>query len=497
MLLKIARWVRYWFGLQALVVLSSLGFFLYNTWKILQENGLDAETGIRFWVGLGLVAPLEVAIAGVSARAWYALRRGQPSARGWAITASVLSLPVAGIGTIAGIFGLVVFTRREVVSQMAIHPSLERPRLPGDGTNKLLDQIATGGQIVVLLVANHFWSLWAHDEGLPQGGGLLLWLAQFEIALQSSVLLHELGHVFGGWASRMKLRHFVIGPLGWTVRGGKWEFAFTPAGLWGRGATAMAPTSLRDLRGQRVLGTLGGPVGSLVAGCLGLLGALSAKGHAWETWWACFTMLSTLGLSAFVVNLIPLRPEDQYSDGAQLYQLLSGGPWADVHMAFSLAGATLVTPLRARDFDLRLLTRAARFLTHGKEGMLLRLFQYLHHVDAGGSAQRWRPRRRRKRCTRNWRRVWTRICIPISFSSTLCFGGIRKRRGCGGAAWKSRGPRASRSTTGRRALRCCCWKVRGRRPRRRGKKGTLSPNSCRPPGRTISTADAFSCCARR
>jgi hypothetical protein len=94
-------------------------------------------------------------------------------------------------------------------------------------------------------------------------------------------------------------------------------------------------------------------------------------------------MLATLGLSAFVYNLIPLRPEDQYSDGAHLYQLLSGGPWADVHMAFSVVSSTVVTPLRPRDLDLHLLRRAADFLKSGQQGLLLRLFLYIHHMDAG------------------------------------------------------------------------------------------------------------------
>jgi Zn-dependent protease len=203
------------------------------------------------------------------------------------------------------------------------------------------------------------------------------------VALHLSILVHELGHILGGWAAHMKLRHLVLGPFEWSVRGGKWEFTYSAAGLLGRGATGMVPTRLKDLRGQRVFTTLGGPIGSLLIGCVGLMGALSAKGHAWEPWWACCSMLATLGLSAFVYNLLPLRPQDQYSDGAHLYQLLSGGPWADVHMAFSLVSSTLVTPLRLRDLDLSLLRRAADFLHSGREGMILRLFQSIHHLDAG------------------------------------------------------------------------------------------------------------------
>lgn len=383
-MLKIARLIRYWFGLQPLVLLSSLFFFFYNTWKMALAEGLEPELLRGLWVGLAVVLPVEAAIAGVSGMAWWCLRKGKPSARAWAIAASLVSLHVLGIGTIAGTLGLVVFTRKDVAAKMAVKArGAEAPRIPGDGTSKFVDRFATGAQIAVFVVASHYWNAWARAQGLAGTESTLSWFIQFGIALHLSVLVHELGHVLGGWASHMKLRLLVLGPFEWAVRGGKWKVSFAAAGLWGRGLTGMVPTTLKDLRGQRVFTTMGGPLGSLVIGCVGLLGDLSAKGNPWEPWWGCCSMLATLGLSAFVYNLIPLRPEDQYSDGAHLYQLLSRGPWADVHMAFSVVSTTTVTALRPRDLDIHLLQRAADFLKAGQQGLLLRLFQYIHHMDAG------------------------------------------------------------------------------------------------------------------
>jgi hypothetical protein len=82
-------------------------------------------------------------------------------------------------------------------------------------------------------------------------------------------------------------------------------------------------------------------------------------------------------------QLHPCAAQDQYSDGAQIYQLLSNGPWADFHMAFSMVSSSLVTPLRARDF----LNRAAAFMVTGQRGMLLNLFLYMHHCDCGRTAE--------------------------------------------------------------------------------------------------------------
>src|SRR5260370_36183626 len=41
-------------------------------------------------------------------------------------------------------------------------------------------------------------------------------------------------------------------------------------------------------------------------------------------------------------NLVPFRTADSYSDGAQIYQLFSKGPWGEYHRVIGLAGAGLV-----------------------------------------------------------------------------------------------------------------------------------------------------------
>ena len=54
-------------------------------------------------------------------------------------------------------------------------------------------------------------------------------------------------------------------------------------------------------------------------------------------------MLSVLG---FVVNLLPLFCDGLYSDGAQLFQLLQKGSWAQLHVAQAMAGSMLVGAMR-------------------------------------------------------------------------------------------------------------------------------------------------------
>jgi len=84
-----------------------------------------------------------------------------------------------------------------------------------------------------------------------------------------------------------------------------------------------------------------------------------------------------------VVNLVPLRIQGSYTDGAQIYQLLSDGPWGDFHRVGAVVGSSLVTPLRPRDYDIQAILRAAHRITQGTQGLILRLYAYFYFLDHG------------------------------------------------------------------------------------------------------------------
>jgi hypothetical protein len=83
------------------------------------------------------------------------------------------------------------------------------------------------------------------------------------------------------------------------------------------------------------------------------------------------------------MNLIPVRLQDNYSDGAQIYQLLSGGAWADFHRVLALAGASTVSPVRPRDYDIEAIRRACKTIMQGRHGLLLHLLAYSYFLDHG------------------------------------------------------------------------------------------------------------------
>jgi Zn-dependent protease len=378
----LGRLLRFVFACEALSFLTLIPSIFLSVRRMQADGELDTKTVAVF--AFVLVAGLALSL--VTGIAWLSLRKGWSSARAWCIAASLINLLLFPIGTIVTVAGLMAFWRRSDVASIASSSEKRHTPIPGDGTNKFSGPVLAVVQVGLLIVGMSWWSHWGEKQGLASKT-FSIWLLEFEAAVFVNILCHELGHVFAGWASDMKLRTFCAGPLRFSLRSGKWGCEFNPAGLLGDGAAGLVPTHLRDIRSRQIFMTAAGPVASLITAILATAAALAAPGNAWAPAWEFFSALATLAWVSAVANCIPVRPQDQYSDGAQIYQLLSNGPWADFHLAFAMVGSSLVTPLRPRDFDVAILNRAAAFMVTGLRGMLLNLYLYMHHCDCGRTAE--------------------------------------------------------------------------------------------------------------
>ncbi|MEQ1885330.1 MAG: site-2 protease family protein [Bryobacteraceae bacterium] len=374
------RIVRAAFGIEAITALVTIAAF----WGPFTRIARNGHWSMLMLVGLVL---LFLGLAFTAGMAWWALRSGRAAAKWWLLAASILNLPLLGLGTLVGVSGLVLFRRYDRIAQITAQQLSAAQSLPGDGTFKYGGAITQTVQLVWMVGATTWFWNWAGKHGLDQSGGWLVYLVQVEGAMLLNTILHESGHVLGGWASGMKVRTFAFGPVRFSKRKGVWRVEFQAAGLWGSGAAGLVATELRDIRRKRIVTMLAGPVASLVTAIAATTVVFMAPGRPWGIGWQFFALLSTFAWASAIVNMIPLQPENEYSDGAQIYQLMSDGPWADVHTAFSMVASSLVTPLRPRQFDTWTLTRAARFLKHGERGLLLQLFLYMHHKDAGRPEQ--------------------------------------------------------------------------------------------------------------
>ena len=381
---QLAKFVRFCYGLEALSLIASVPIFLIAVFKLSLFSQLTALGALLLNV--------------VPAIAWWTLKRGNRNARIWALAASVANLlpvraglsplrvfsrsthlPVAFLGALIGVAGLIAFSRRQSAPAVADWAKPKPLRLPGDGTSKLAERAAAAIALAWLFLCMHWWKDWARAQHLSESD-FLIWAAQLQVAILLCVNIHEFGHVLAGWASHMKLRSLEIGPFRLAHKRGKWKFELV-ASLGGM--TGMAPTRLTNVRGCSAFFALGGPVASLVLAGASCIAALTAKGHFWEPSWAIFSMMASIASVDFVVNLVPQKPEAHYSDGARIYQLVTNGPWAHVEQAFSMVASTLVTSRRPRDYDVEVIHVAGNFLNSGDRAMLLRLFSCIHHLDSG------------------------------------------------------------------------------------------------------------------
>jgi hypothetical protein len=350
-----------------------------------------------------IIRVLPPLVALLNGMAWWTVRKGKASGRGWAIAASLslilLSIPIFASGFFAwkytpikflmglfvigasmmafGITGLVAFARSDAMAQPVV--AAKPPRIAGDGTSNMLEAIAWLLGIAGYFAAIFQWHRWGQAQHLPRA---YVGLLQLVVILLIVTIVHELGHAVVGSALGMKLRAFIVGPFQWRIRDGRWKFQFLPAKFFSAGgATALVPTDPHQSRWSQICMIAAGTAVNLLTGLIALYAALAAKGHPYEQYWGFFAYFSTISLLAFASNLIPMQSEAHYSDGARIYQLLRGGPLADYYQVINLVASTVVTPLRPRDYDIDAIQRAEISFKQGQQALLLRLFASSYFLD--------------------------------------------------------------------------------------------------------------------
>lgn len=378
-------------------------------WAGSSAAGRAAELTYASRTGMALeelaVALAVMAVGILFATTCVAIWRGRASARAWAMVAGGSNVLFAGLmvvllgltrsgahgtpappwvgdllGAVAGMGAVTVAAFWQQDDDLETEKT---ERLRGDGTHPVVDQLVWGAGLVVVVGGMQAWWRWAHLHRLPETAGLI-YFAEAVAAWLTVVLLHELGHALAGKAMGMRLRAFVAGPFQWRMREGQWRFWFRPVDVLATGGTAaLVPTDAKQPKGRQMGMIAAGPGVSLASGLIALGFLLWAPGHAWAPEWRLLALFATFSLGAGVVNLAPFRRGASYSDGAQIFQLWSGGAWGDYHRALAMAGASMVTPMRPRDFDILAMEGAAGAITEGMRAVHLRLLEYSYYLDSG------------------------------------------------------------------------------------------------------------------
>lgn len=363
----------------------------------------DARVGRAFLVPTGFAL-----MTGVFTAAWWTVWKRKPSGRVWGVAASLINIATGlwpfvmwphdvfsgfgilgalsafGLVTAIGVAGLVVFLRREQPPEPVIEGA-GIAKIPGDGTSPLLNKAAS---VLILIGYSGAWwwcGRWISENAVPTGQMTILL-----IFIAGSLLtpVHELGHTVTGLALGMKLRLFLAGPFHWQLDEGKWKFKFDLKGILAdTGGTGLVPTTATQPGWHDVCVTLAGPLTNLFLGLVALVIAFTVGPDSPLQSQGFLVLFGAFNLVCFVTNLLPLRMGMQYSDGARIYQRLSGGPWADFYRSVSGVTSSLVTPLRPRDYNIDAIQRASAGIHQGAQGMLLRLYAYSFYLDRGRMAE--------------------------------------------------------------------------------------------------------------
>jgi hypothetical protein len=365
---------------------------------------------VRLLLSALAVAPVAIFITSIVAAVQFF--RGKQSGRIWAIgcgitflAASVpsfgasalvayysggggdlgLGLPLLGlIQLAAGILILVAFLPRDSASE-PLFQSARSVRVKGDGTTSLTLYLAVAVMLGGCSLGDLLCRRWAERAHLPFDPSLLHANLTWFGALVLGVTLHELGHMVAGRIVGMKLLSFRIGPVQAALEDGKWR-PIRPRSLqsmFAAGVSMIPANPLSYDRRQAIVGAAGGTLANFLVGTIALSAMFIAKGSPYESNWDFLSETAIINFAFFVVNLIPAKEAAAYSDGARIYQILTGSVLEDYRRIMAMTQATTVTSLRPKDYDIQLIERIAATDTPGFDRAFLLLVAGDHYFDSG------------------------------------------------------------------------------------------------------------------
>lgn len=227
----------------------------------------------------------------------------------------------------------------------------------------------------------------------PKPLKLTLILPLLALAIFLVILIHELGHVLGGWLARFDFKMLVVGPLKITRQNGRLVWERNRIISMAGGLASMLPRPGQNIKRGMLLLTVGGPLASVVlaAACLGL-----GRHEGIKAWMASvlpaplayglvlFAML--MGIFSAVIGLVTLVPNRAggfYSDGARLLNLLRGGQQTEAEMLFLNLFTSSAAGLRPRNYDPVILDKMLSLQAPVLYRSYFYLYKYYQQMDLG------------------------------------------------------------------------------------------------------------------
>ncbi len=339
-------------GLLIFLGISPVALCITSAGTILQYHRRKENT--RSWAiacGIAFVASAVPLIVAGAVSVFYA---GFSASR----ALGLLLLPMIHLAAGASI--IVAFLPRCSVSDL-LSAEARPARVKGDGTTSLSYLFTIAVVVCGLWAIDSQIHRWGQQHGLPQKSGLLLEQLSFFGALFISTALHEFGHIAAGLSVGMKLLSIRIGPFHTEIKEGRWQL-ISPSS-WKclfQGGVKIIPPSPQEYRKSHAIWTAaGGPLANLAACGVALLALFAAKGSFYEPAWELLGTIAAICLVFFLANLIPLREAAAYSDGARIYQILTGNVLEDFRRIVAMTEASKIGPVRPQGFDISLIEETA------------------------------------------------------------------------------------------------------------------------------------------
>jgi Zn-dependent protease len=335
-----------------------------------------------------------------------------------------------------GIWIVAAFLPRSSVSELfsrEANPS----KVKGDGTTSLSYLFTIAVVVAGFAVVNSQVRRWGQQNNLPRTSGFLVGQLIFFSALLIAIVLHELGHIAAGSSVGMKLLSIRVSLFHAEIKEGRWRL-IAPSS-WKclfQGGVVIIPTSPQAYRKSHAIWTgAGGPLASLAGSGLAVLVLLAIKGSVYEPAWELLGYIAAICLIFFLANLIPVREAYAYSDGARIFQILSGNVMEDCRRVVAMTQATTVTRLRPRDFDISLIEKTA---LNGALELHNRAFLHLvasdYYFDHGRMDEACTALSKAEAVAREMKLIWKENCGALVLRA-VC---IAKNKEMAEKWWESR-----------------------------------------------------------
>lgn len=170
------------------------------------------------------------------------------------------------------------------------------------------------------------------------------------VAIVTTSVIHELGHVIAGKFARFQVSHASVGPLWFGHFPTGWSMRFIPDLSWSAAFAAARPQTVDNLRVRLMVFLAGGPAASLVFGatCLGVF--LFSGGTFLESAADLFGIFAVVAFFDCLTELSLARKGHGFTDGSKIIQLWEDGRDAERLLATYVMGVSETTPVRPQNW---------------------------------------------------------------------------------------------------------------------------------------------------